>query len=172
MNRGFVLIELMIAVFIITGALMAANSINHRVTSDTHLMSDRFTAAYLAQEGMEIVRAIRKTNWKEGNCWYQGIDEGVYEGDYQSTSLNSLSGDLSYLRKDEFYNYTSGQDTQFRRVIEIEKKEVVGLNMTDPDLQDEYLDIKTTIFWDYKGREYSLEVREDLYNWAARGPCP
>jgi len=62
-NGGFTIIEIVISMFIIAIAIVGiftALSIVVILTSDS---ADRLTATYLAQEGMEIVRNIRDTNW-------------------------------------------------------------------------------------------------------------
>ena len=63
MQKGFTLIELIITIFILSVAIVGvfgAFSMMVILTSDA---ADRLTAAYLAQEGMEIVRNIRDSNW-------------------------------------------------------------------------------------------------------------
>ena len=63
LSKGFTLIELIISVFILSVAVVGifnAFSIMIILTSDA---ADRLTATYLAQEGEEIVRNIRDTNW-------------------------------------------------------------------------------------------------------------
>ena len=69
MNKGFTLIELVISIFLLCFVIIGvynAFSIIVILTSDT---SDRLTATYLAQEGIEIVRNIRDTNWLNmDNC--------------------------------------------------------------------------------------------------------
>lgn len=62
-SEGFTIIELVLSIFILSIAVVGifnAFSIMTTLTSDS---ADRLTATYLAQEGMEIVRNIRDTNW-------------------------------------------------------------------------------------------------------------
>ncbi len=62
-GAGFTLIEIIIAIFILSFAIVGiftAFSIVLILTSDA---VDRLTATYLTQEGIEIVRNIRDTNW-------------------------------------------------------------------------------------------------------------
>jgi prepilin-type N-terminal cleavage/methylation domain-containing protein len=79
-NHGFTLIELIISVFILSIAIVGifgAFSIMIILTSDA---ADRLTATYLAQEGIEIVRNIRDTNWLNMDVCSSGgtIPSGVY----------------------------------------------------------------------------------------------
>ena len=62
-KRGFTIIELMISIFILSIAIVGvfgAFSVVVVLTSDA---SSRLTGSYLAQEGVEIIRNIRDTNW-------------------------------------------------------------------------------------------------------------
>jgi len=61
--KGFTIVEIIIAIFITSIVLMGIFSIFYVVTVLASDSSDRLTATYLAQEGMEIVRNIRDKNW-------------------------------------------------------------------------------------------------------------
>jgi len=89
--------------------------------------SDRFTAAYLAQEGIEIVRNIRDSNWvlgqEEWNAGFVDRDQGI-EVDYLTRSGNEIQpwiGDGNYLNIDVrgFYSYDTGPESKFKRKITI-----------------------------------------------------
>lgn len=60
---GFTIIELVISVFILSAAVVGVFGAFSVVTILASDSSDRLTATYLAQEGTEIVRNIRDTNW-------------------------------------------------------------------------------------------------------------
>ena len=62
-NKGFTIIELIISIFILSVGLVGVFNALSVVTVLTAGSADRVTATYLAQEGMEIVRNIRDTNW-------------------------------------------------------------------------------------------------------------
>ena len=71
-NRGFTIIELMATMIIVTIGVVGAYSVVQQILAITSSASQRLTAAYLAQEGIELVRNIRDTNWVEGSAWNQG----------------------------------------------------------------------------------------------------
>ncbi len=67
-SKGFTIIELVVSIFVLSIAVIGifnALSVVMILTSDS---SDRLTATYLSQEGMEIVRNIRDTNWLDMNA--------------------------------------------------------------------------------------------------------
>ena len=136
-NRGFTIIELIISIFILSIAVVgifSAFSIMTILTSDS---TDRLIATYLAQEGMEIIRNIRDTNWLNIDAgspvdatWvdYLSCASGC-EVDYRTTGSDSnpvLKRTGNYLNIDQsgygqsgydFYNYAGGTPTKFKRKI-------------------------------------------------------
>jgi prepilin-type N-terminal cleavage/methylation domain-containing protein len=155
--RGFTIIELMVAAFVLTvgiaGAYVAISGPIH-YTRDS---MNKITAAYLAQEGVEIVRNIRDENWILKNTWDTGLAcSSGCEAEYNSLSLSSiLPGGLRNLRKNDFYNYSAGANTIFKREINITKP-----NTSDcPSLT--CLQVKAIVSW----TGGSITVAENLYNW-------
>lgn len=157
-NKSFTLIELIVAIFVILVGILAVFLVITDVTSTTSVYKQRLIAAYLAQEGIEIVRNIRDTNWVEGAAtWDDGLlicpTPNGCEVDYSSLNLTPWSGDGNYLKIDGgFYNYASGADTIFKRKIRIEAG-------------GDVLQVWVEVFWDIKGKPYSFLVSEWLYEW-------
>ncbi len=134
-NSGFTIIELAVSIFILSVAVIGIFTAFSIVTILTSESVDRLGAIYLAQEGMEIVRNIRDTNWiKMKSCaegedcdyaWLDGLScETGCEVDYTSY-LAAASGNR-YLNNDAngFYSYngcasgvTSCQTKFKRRVV-------------------------------------------------------
>jgi prepilin-type N-terminal cleavage/methylation domain-containing protein len=181
MEKGFTLIELIISIFIISVALIgiySAFSIVVILTSDT---ADRLTAAYLAQEGQEIVRNIRDTNWltmdtcflatSDPLCasWVDGLAPAAVNNpidcaiatagcvaDYTSTRMSSYTSG-SYLHLDDtnsFYNSTSGATvTKFERKIFITP--IIDINGT---VADHIIKVTVQVSWDKKATILSSGV--------------
>ncbi len=68
-TKGFTLIEVVMVIFIISVGLLATFNVVQNITVYSKLTSSRLTATYLAQEGIELVRNRRDTNWLEGDDW-------------------------------------------------------------------------------------------------------
>ena len=73
MKKGFTIIEVIVAISVITIGVLAAFSVVQKIISYTFVSSSRLTAAYLAKERIEVVRNKRDTNWLEGQDWTDGI---------------------------------------------------------------------------------------------------
>ena len=72
-SKGFTLIELIIAIFILSVAIIGVFSAFSLVAELTSAASSRLKASFLAQEGLEIIRNMRDSNWLQGNGWTDGI---------------------------------------------------------------------------------------------------
>lgn len=62
-TRGFTLVEIIVVIFVITIGLLAVFNVIQNITIFSRLAASRLTAVYLAQEGIELVRNQRDTNW-------------------------------------------------------------------------------------------------------------
>jgi|WetSurMetagenome_2_1015567.scaffolds.fasta_scaffold188251_2 prepilin-type N-terminal cleavage/methylation domain-containing protein len=170
-KKGFTLIELMGAIVVISIGVAAALRVMPSIISDTTVNVSRVTAAFLAQEGIEIIRNIKDTNWLqinngEGQSWDHGFGGcGVAspcEVDYYCVTTDSPIpsyhdcfrnyGNYLKLDSNNFYNYTSGSNTKFKRKIII---------------QSEGQDIIVTVevFWQDRGKNYNFLAKEKLYEW-------
>ncbi|MBA7596520.1 hypothetical protein ES703_03494 [subsurface metagenome] len=83
-NKSFTLIEIVVAIFLITVGTVGAFSLIQRTIAFTVISSSRLVAANLAQEGIEIIRNTRDTNWLSGNPW----DQGLSSGGWQAVEMN------------------------------------------------------------------------------------
>jgi Tfp pilus assembly protein PilV len=156
---GFTLLEVIFALFVMTIAILGVFSLVQQTTGFLPLVRDKFVASYLAQEGIEIVRNIRDTNRLQRNPWNQGLNDGALdcsggcEADYQSASLSVWQS--RFLKIDptnKFYNYSSGDNTKFRRKITATSSGV------------DILMISINVSWTEKDRSHEVSVIEHLYN--------
>lgn len=159
-ERGFTILEVIAAIFVLLIGVLSAYSVTSQLISSTHLAANRLTAAYLAKEGVEIVRNIRDTNWVEpAPSWNDDLGTGNYETDYNDSGLTSCLpceyNNLRFLRFDtNFFNYENGDNTNFKRKINI-----------TPDGFDK-LDVTVEVWWKEKGViKGPITVKENLYNW-------
>lgn len=169
LNQGLTLLEVIIAIFLITVGTLGALALITRTISVTGISSQKAIAAYLAQEGIEIVRNIRDGNWLEQRtnpafAWDDGLGVGDWEGDYNDQILTQCSPipfncpsrgfPLHPLRiNGGFYNHTFGISTLFFRRITIFDKTA------------DMFKVSVLVSWQEKGKTYQLQAQENLYNW-------
>ncbi len=152
MKKGFTLLETIIAIAILVGSSLAVYGATARILANVNEQKTKFIAAYLAQEGIEVVRNMRDTNWiSSAPDWNTGLDAGDYRVQYDSTSLLA-NGDVALkLDSNHFYNYDTGTATQFKRKI----------TLSQPT--DYIVKIIAEVSW--PGQTSPITVEEFLYNW-------
>ena len=170
-KQGFTFVEVLVSLFILTVGVGGAFAAIRTFTMASNVNNSRLTASYLGQEGVEIIRNIRDTNWLQARAdsnvsWDDGIDEGDWQVDYQTETLsdtnfetcggtNCMSYNGQVLNEDSngFFSYASGDDTPFRREVSITK------------LSSDRIEVSVTVMWDERGRAHNVEVTEIIQNW-------
>lgn len=165
-QKGFTMMEVLAAIFVITMGIMGVFSLVQRTISFITISSSRLVAIYLTQEGIEIVRNIRDGNWLEqrtspSTFWSDGLTCLVpsceWEGDYNSiSSLTQWSGEGRYLNIDSsgLYSYSSGNPTKFKRKI-----------TTDTEGRDNVLRVIVEVTWEERGRGHKASAQARIYEW-------
>jgi len=164
------MLEMLIAAFILVIAVIGAYSAFSRIIVATSIISSRLTAAYLAQEGIEIIRNIRDANWLKGFEWDSGLDicsSGFgCEADYTTGAVNETTmlrscmspmGASLNIDAGDFYSYSSGSPTKFKRRIIVTR--------ITPTATDVVLQVSVLINWEDRGESYNFTAEENLYDW-------
>lgn len=157
-SKAFTIIELMVATFIIVVGLGGAMNLILQIFSNFQIPKAKLVATYLVQEGIEIVRNIRDTNWIENSPnWDDGIQEGNFIADYDNNQqLDPFEDKFLNLDSAGFYSYYSGTQTKFKRIIIIDKI---------PDTNPDKISVLVNVEWQEKGRDYQVFAKEELYKW-------
>jgi prepilin-type N-terminal cleavage/methylation domain-containing protein len=180
MNRGFTLLEIIVAAFVISlvaGGVFSLVIFNLRAVGD---VGKHLEASYLAQEGIEVVRNLRDANYlaiRKGtcdpiatpNCW-KGVGAGSFanltgcttalggcQASYDTASPPYLIAyaDVFLLRDaNGMYNYTPGSVTPFKRKITIDHP------------NDDTLAVNVEVLWNQR----SVVASTELYNWLTLPP--
>ncbi len=161
-EKGFTMIEMLAALFVVSVGIMGVFSLVSQTISYISIISSRLTAIYLSQEGMEIIRNIRDSNFLKINKGEEGSwddslptdDQDYYNFDYQSPIIPdtvNCSGNNYLDISGDFYK-CSGSG-QFQRKAQITK------------IGDDQINVVIEVSWQERGRVHQVVVQESLYQW-------
>ncbi|MEK9183982.1 MAG: hypothetical protein AAB890_02830 [Patescibacteria group bacterium] len=155
-NKGYLLIESIIAITLVTVGLLGIFSLLSRSLSLNRVVSDRVKAAYLAAEGIEIVKNLIDNNLIQERPWNYEIGDGEHEVDYRSVSLAPRQVRfLNFNPVDGFYSYDNFQSTNFQRTIAIN---------TSTDGQE--IRVNSKVNWTTRGGgKFDINLEDHFFNW-------
>lgn len=157
---AFSLIEIMAVLLIVSlGIVGVANLAVQSIQAQT-INRGSIVSYQLAQEGLEIVRQVRDTNWMEGQNWKAGMNSGTYCVDYKSPVLRPVGGPNEcalLLNKENWYYappFVLATDTQtpFRRVVVI-------------NAATSSATVTAVVTWDERDKVFRYEAETELYDW-------
>lgn len=157
---AFSLIEIMAVLLIVAlGIVGTANLAVQSIQAQT-INRGSIVAYQLAQEGIELVRQIRDTNWMQGNDWSDGLASGTYCVDYTSPTLRAVTGPNEcelYFDADNWYFApaivsTGMRFSNFRRAIVI-------------DMASSSASVRSVVTWDDRDKVFRYETETELYDW-------
>lgn len=157
-NKGITLIEVMVSlIFLSTGLIplfgIIVSSINLSVRIKNNLV-----AANLAQEGVEIVRALRDKAWMDDAPFNRDLTPGNHLVSWDSNSL-LLYNPNSYMKFNSvtgIYSQSTGIDTIFRRRINI----APVLSTCNCEVI-----VTSNVSWLEKNSAKSIVVESHLFDW-------
>ncbi len=166
LKNGFSIIEVLIALFIISLGLVGLLSLVQMNIRVNYINKNTVLAAQLAQEGLELMRKMRDSNWineEDGDSvgWDLNMAAGTYIVDYNDDLLSPLSPSTGIndnnailkINSDGFYEHTNGVNSQFRRVIVIDDKQADSFRIT------------SIVSYQKEGRSFDYTATDYLYNW-------
>ena len=169
-SKSFTLLEVILAITVLTLAVGGSFALISQTIASVSVIQSKLIASYLIQEGIEIVKNIRDTNWLKLQPWDQSLEERDYEVDYDDLTLTECSSPCDYdhslhflkIPNQGFYNYDLGDPTIFKRKITISDK----VDLDNPlDGKMDKLKVSVEVLWAERGKMHSIIAQEYLYNW-------
>lgn len=162
-HEGVALIESIIAISVATVGLLALFTLLTRSLGLQRVVAERYIAANLTAEGIELARNLVSNNFLRGVAWNTGLpaSRGEYEMDYNDAGLTPR-GDRPLRFDGTFYGYDAGSETPFYRTITI-----------DPSGSPiEEIGVRSIVRWSSRGAQFSVDVEDHLFNWRCTPGIP
>jgi len=164
-REGFTLIETMVALSIITFAILGPISLATYSVRTSTLVKNNVIASFLAQDAMEYIKNWRDDNYLQGEGWLNKLEgpcanpsgcrvDTTRPWDNNSAIVN-CPGTCPLLKYDgSSYNHSTGDDTIFRRKYKISE---------DPSGKEAKISI--TVSWDDKFGPHSFVWEDHIFDW-------
>lgn len=165
-QKGFTIVETLIALAIVSFGIVSVYGAFSAIVQVTSDISLRFTASYLAQEGVEIIKNIRDGNFinSPGAGWSTGLTScsAGCQADYKTgtASQGAANALVAYssnvflkINSDGLYGYDTGTATTFTRKITITQ------------VDSNTLKVVSDVFWNFSGKNLQTTNEDYLYNW-------
>ncbi len=157
-RSGQLLIEMLVALGILTVGFLGVMSLLSRAIGLNRVVADNYTATYLAEEGIEIVKNILDGNVIQGKGWNEGfgIGNGDFEVDFSSDTLvQSQDRFLTLDQSANLYGYGFSSATPFKRVVRID---------IDGSGGNEII-VNSEVGWVSRGGNYNVNLEDHFFNW-------
>lgn len=153
-SKGFTLLEVIVAMAVLLTGIVGVITLITKGLQTVHATKNSVIAANLGQEGIEIIRGIRDSNWINNSDYDSGINDGNNCASWNSYTLQSCSqSGYTLLWDGTHYNHSTGNISVFKRHINI-------AHATDSE-GVEYLRVQSIVEWDSR----NVTVESHLYDW-------
>lgn len=188
-QHGLTLLGVIIAVFIISAGLVAILGLLTFAISSSQVSKNRIIASFLVQEGMEVVRNIRDTNWLQKEDWNNGIkgtgneSRGIVNYDTQDGLVNRqyappLNFPVAGINDiDDCINYNYNGDSPCRLYLDAQGRyshnssgtktnfyRLIKIDKISPDDKPQ-LKVVSQVKWFERGRWHLMSAEDRLWNW-------
>ncbi len=163
-QKGFGIIETLVAIFLITVGLLAILGLSNSSIQSANYLKMKLVASFLAQEGVETIRFMREANsdwnaweWYDGNQRPVGSSQNYlvqYDDDGWPDIANRSFSETSLKIDKGAYQYSSGTNSPFYRKITLSK----------PSDNNE-LKVEVEVKWQDKTGWQYIRTEDRLWNW-------
>jgi prepilin-type N-terminal cleavage/methylation domain-containing protein len=176
---GFTLIELVISVTILVIGVLAVFSLAIFTINLNQENMTKIQALELAREGLEMVRNIRDSNWKNNYPFNGGVEKWGENLDVSKTVIISptFSGDIPWKVSSVVVSEQTRESYRLQKASQggisvFTHEELVGAEPSNfyryitilPKNENTFL-VTAIVFWMDKGKEQKVDLSTVLTNW-------
>lgn len=152
--RGQLLVEAIIALSILVVGFLGIVGLLSRSFFLNRVVSDNYTATFLASEGIEVAKNMVDHNFMAGLPWNTGFFNSDFEVEYSSIGLMPyLNRRLRVEPFTNLYSYSGTLQTNFRRRIRIT---LIG--------SDE-LQVNSIVSWTTGSAQSRINLEDHFFDW-------
>jgi len=155
--KGFTLIEIMAVLFVVSLGLIGVLSLIIQNIQSQNINRRGIVAYQLAQEGIELVRKTRDSNWLIADPWNKNLPPGDFYMDFTNAAPQLLtSPEQANLSKngEGFFVHSGGiSPTPYSRILKIENPGADAMR------------VFSQVTWSDRGKTFNYDVETLLFDW-------
>ncbi len=161
---AFSMIEIITILLVVSIGMTGLMSLIVQNIQSQSINKKTLIAYQLAQEGVELIRQVRDSNWRSRvgiDSWKTNLAAGEYYMDYTNNlpvpAEGVSSGKLSQDADGMYYSNPGGSLTEndFARIITIDY----------PDSLTGKMKLNSTVYWADGGKKSFYTIEAELYDW-------
>lgn len=156
-KSGFTLVEIIVILFIVSVGLIGVLSLVIQNIQSQVINKNDIIANQLAQEGVELIRKTRDSNWLNSNPWDTNLADGTYYMSYTDTIPSILVSDSDadlYQADSGYYSHnSSGTVTSFNRKLRI------------TSIDADSMQVEAIVTWTSRQQAHEYILQAYLYDW-------
>lgn len=158
-KSAFTLVEVITVLLVISLGMVGTLSLISQNIQSQSLNEKTLIAYQLAQEGVEMIRCVRDTNWINGDDWRTSMASNeYYYMDYANSAPTiaptTADGNLSQDIDGMYYSTPGIAGSGFSRVISI-----------NGEPESEEMSVIVNVYWTDHGRNSTYSLETKLYDW-------
>lgn len=118
--KAFTLVETILAITVMTLVIVTVSQLTQGSIKIGGKTARQFVAYHLAEEGLEIVRNMRDSNWLRNQPWNTGLESGIFDVSAATPGLGTAPFTLTpYADASLVPEIVLSESEKFRRYVEI-----------------------------------------------------
>lgn len=154
-QKGYLLIESVVAITLLIVGFLGMLALLSNSIALNRVVNDQFIGNYLTMEGVEIIKNFIDGNIIQGKPWNKNINNGDFEVSYISSQLEPYQKRrLLFDSTNNKYNYQTGAQTAFTRVISIKF------------INADEVKVNSIVKWSGRGGgKFEINLEDHFFNW-------
>jgi Tfp pilus assembly protein PilV len=173
-SAGITLVGILVATFILAAGAIAVSRLTGSAERFTGVGREITIATNLSREGLELIRAVRDTNWFSDETADHWLDRGICSGNGQDSSEKNRQltiepdtvrlgdtlglGDTQlYINSNGAFTHKGGSKTLYKRVVSVD--------CSTKDDEPQFVTVTSSVTWNSRNLDREVVLKERLYNW-------
>lgn len=157
---AFTLVEIIVVLFIVSVGLVGVLALIVQNIQSQGYNKSMLVGYQIAQEGIELVRKTRDSNWKTSQPFNTGLADGVYYMDYLDSVPTPAGADPEVFVLKQDVNGFYHND-----LLSLDSPSGFTRQLTLTNIGANSLRVVATIGWTERQRNYTYDLETILYDW-------